>query len=107
MWMSGKGCEIEWGVYRGVPDVPPTGEARKCVGEVVDVRLEPLGGAKLHLVDMPVLKLGGGREGGGEGKGRDGEAKREGGKKGGGSALRVGVGGIGLAVSLGVGVLLV
>lgn len=108
IWMSGKGCEIEWGVYRGVPDVPPTGEARKCVGEVVDVRLEPLGGAKLHLVDLPVLKLGGGNgEGGGKGEGRDGETKREGGKKGGGSALRVGMGGFGLFVSLGAGVLLV
>lgn len=108
IWMSGKGCEIEWGVYRGVPDVPPMGEARKCVGEVVDVRLEPLGGAKLHLVDMPVLKLGGGNgEGGGKGEGRDGETKREGGKKGGGSALRVGMGGFGLFVSLGAGVLLV
>lgn len=57
LWMSAKGCEIEWGIYKGVPDAPPVGENRKCVGDVVDVRLEPLGGAKLHLVDLPVLRL--------------------------------------------------
>jgi hypothetical protein len=57
LWMSAKACEIEWGLYKGVPDAPPTGEKRKCIGEVVDVRLEPLGGAKLHLLDLPVLKL--------------------------------------------------
>ncbi|KAF9739182.1 hypothetical protein PMIN06_002297 [Paraphaeosphaeria minitans] len=65
LWMSANACEIEWGLYKGVPDAPPTGEARKCVGEVVDVRLEPLGGAKVHLVDLPVLKLGEGGTGDG------------------------------------------
>ncbi|KAF2123188.1 hypothetical protein BDV96DRAFT_536434 [Lophiotrema nucula] len=55
--MTAKGCEISWGYYHGVPDTPPTGNARKCIGDVVDVRLEPLGGAKLHLVDLPTLTL--------------------------------------------------
>ena len=57
VWMTAKACLIEWGFYKGVPDTPPTGEKRKCIGGVVDVRLEPLGGAKLHMVDLPTLKL--------------------------------------------------
>ncbi|OAG09625.1 uncharacterized protein CC84DRAFT_1083669 [Paraphaeosphaeria sporulosa] len=75
LWMSGKACEIEWGMYKGVPDAPPTGEARKCVGDVVDVRLEPLGGAKVHMVDLPVLILSeGGSTDGEKGDGGTGAA---------------------------------
>ena len=58
LWMSAKACEIKWGLYRGVPDAPPTGESRTCAGAVVEVRLEPLGAAKLHLVDLPVMRQG-------------------------------------------------
>ncbi|KAF2185824.1 hypothetical protein K469DRAFT_664808 [Zopfia rhizophila CBS 207.26] len=60
LWMTARACEIEWGMYKGVPDVPPTGEKRRCVGNgTVEVRLEPLGGAKVHLVDLPVVDLSG------------------------------------------------
>ncbi|KAF2686817.1 hypothetical protein K458DRAFT_203273 [Lentithecium fluviatile CBS 122367] len=57
IWMTAKACEIVWGLYKGVPDVPPTREKRKCIGDIVDIRLEPLGGAKIHVVDLPILKL--------------------------------------------------
>ncbi|KAF2733894.1 hypothetical protein EJ04DRAFT_577334 [Polyplosphaeria fusca] len=63
VWISGRGCEIEWGVLgggdgeEGVPDVPPTGGERRCVGGVGEVRLEPLGGAKVHVLDIPVVEL--------------------------------------------------
>ncbi|KAF2475157.1 uncharacterized protein BDR25DRAFT_381996 [Lindgomyces ingoldianus] len=60
MYITAKACEIEWGMYKGVPDAPPTGGNRKCKGnKTTEIRLEPLGGAKLHLVDLPVLDLGG------------------------------------------------
>ncbi|KAJ9665324.1 hypothetical protein H2201_004616 [Coniosporium apollinis] len=58
-WFTVKGCEIEWGFWKGVPDAPPPKEKRKCVGEVREVRLVPLGGAKLHMVDLPTIDLAG------------------------------------------------
>jgi len=57
VWMSAKACKIEWALFKGVPDAPPIGDARKCISDIVDVRLEPLGSAKLHLLDIPVIKL--------------------------------------------------
>ncbi|KAF2084603.1 hypothetical protein K490DRAFT_75716 [Saccharata proteae CBS 121410] len=56
-WVTAMGCEIEWGFYKGVPDVPPPLSERKCVGEVEEYRLEPLGSAKLHMMDLPTIEL--------------------------------------------------
>ncbi|EON63995.1 hypothetical protein W97_03225 [Coniosporium apollinis CBS 100218] len=58
-WFTVRGCEIEWGLWKGVPDAPPVGERRKCVGEAREVRLVPLGGAKVHMVDLPTIDLAG------------------------------------------------
>ena len=66
--MSVRACEIAWGIYKGVPDVPPPKAERKCLGDVFEARLEPLGAAKLHMVDLPSIDLSSidlsGREGG-------------------------------------------
>ena len=58
--MSVRACEIAWGIYKGVPDVPPPKAERKCLGDVFEARLEPLGAAKLHMVDLPSINLSGG-----------------------------------------------
>jgi hypothetical protein len=58
-----RACEIAWGIYKGVPDVPPPKAERQCLGDVFEARLEPLGAAKLHMVDLPSIDLSG-REGG-------------------------------------------
>lgn len=57
--VSVRACEIAWGLYKGVPDVPPPRAERKCLGEVFEARLEPLGAAKLHMVDLPTIDLSG------------------------------------------------
>lgn len=57
--MSVRACEIAWGIYKGVPDVPPPKAERKCLGDVFEARLEPLGAAKLHMVDLPSIDLSG------------------------------------------------
>ena len=54
-----RACEIAWGIYKGVPDVSPPKAERKCLGDVFEVRLEPLGAAKLHMVDLPSIDLSG------------------------------------------------
>lgn len=60
VWVEARGCEIgAWGVYRGVLDVPPPRAERACVGEVGTYRLEPVGAAKLRLLDVPVIDLAG------------------------------------------------
>ncbi|KAK0653517.1 hypothetical protein DIS24_g5970 [Lasiodiplodia hormozganensis] len=59
VWVEAKGCEIEgWGLYRGVMGVPPPMERRRCVGGVKTYRLEPVGAAKLRVLDLPVIELG-------------------------------------------------
>ena len=54
-----RACEIAWGIYKGVPDVPPPKAERKCLGDVFEARLEPLGAAKLHMVDLPSINSSG------------------------------------------------
>ncbi|KAK7701954.1 hypothetical protein SLS57_011557 [Botryosphaeria dothidea] len=63
VWVEAKGCEIEgWGLYRGVMGIPPPKAERRCVGDVATYRLEPVGAAKLRVLDMPSIELGGGEE---------------------------------------------
>ena len=57
--VSVQACEIAWGIYKGVPDVPPPKAERRCLGDVFEARLEPLGAAKLHMVDLPSIDLSG------------------------------------------------
>lgn len=57
--VSVRACEIAWGIYKGVPDVTPPKADRKCLGDVFEAPLEPLGAAKLHMVDLPSIDLSG------------------------------------------------
>ncbi|KAL0253124.1 hypothetical protein SLS55_010575 [Diplodia seriata] len=61
VWVEGRGCVVEgWGLYRGVPGLPPgrTRAERRCVeGSVGEVRLEPVGAAKLRVVDLVAVDL--------------------------------------------------
>jgi hypothetical protein len=58
MWIEGKACEIEWGLWKGVPGPVPLKAERKCIGEVRYVRLVPYGSAKVHMAELPTLDLG-------------------------------------------------
>jgi hypothetical protein len=57
-WIEGRGCLIQWDMYKGGPGLVPSGE--KCLGSPVRVRLIPYGGAKVHMSEFPVVDLGGG-----------------------------------------------
>ena len=60
-YITGKGCEIDWPLYNGVPAPLPALPAgvttRKCTGKVVDVRLAPLGSLKIHMSELPVVDV--------------------------------------------------
>lgn len=56
-WIDGKGCEIEWGIWKGGPGSVPT--ERKCLGKSFAVKLIPYGGAKIHMSEFPTVDLGG------------------------------------------------
>ncbi|OJD30475.1 six-hairpin glycosidase-like protein [Diplodia corticola] len=60
VWVEGRGCEIEgWGLYKGVVGLPPgtTRAERRCVGGVRTLRLEPVGAAKLRMMDLAAVDL--------------------------------------------------
>lgn len=53
-----RGCEIDWPLYKGsTPGYPPTGDARKCIGDARVLRLVPYGAAKTHMAELPTIKL--------------------------------------------------
>lgn len=58
-FITAKACLIDWPllVDGSVPAGPPTGEARKCLGEAFDVKLVPYGSAKLRMAELPTIKL--------------------------------------------------
>lgn len=59
-WIEGRGCEIEWDIWKGGPGpVPAVGE-RECLGEGFAVKLIPYGGAKVHMSEFPTVDLDGG-----------------------------------------------
>ena len=59
-YMTAQACEIDWPMaFQGsVPGYPPTGDAKKCVGDAVEVKLVPYASAKLHMAELPVIDLG-------------------------------------------------
>lgn len=57
--MSVQACEIEWPMWRGLPDIPPKVADRKCLGKAFEARLIPYGAAKLHIAEFPTLNLSG------------------------------------------------
>lgn len=58
-YMTVNACEIDWPmVFNGsVPGYPPTGEAKKCVGKALEVKLVPYASAKTHMAELPVIDL--------------------------------------------------
>jgi hypothetical protein len=58
-FITAKACLIDWPllVEGSVPSGPPTGAARRCLGEVFDVKLVPYGSAKLRMAELPTMNL--------------------------------------------------
>jgi hypothetical protein len=59
-FITAKACLIDWPllVEGSVPSGPPTGEARKCLGEAFVIKLVPYGSAKLRIAELPTIDLG-------------------------------------------------
>ncbi|KAK0715077.1 hypothetical protein B0H67DRAFT_600827 [Lasiosphaeris hirsuta] len=54
-YITVEGCEIAWELYLGTPgDVP---QDRTCFGGKETFRLVPYGSAKVHMSELPVVKL--------------------------------------------------
>ena len=58
-YMTAQACKIDWAMafHGSVPGYPPTGEAKICLGESVEVRLVPYASAKTHMAELPVIDL--------------------------------------------------
>lgn len=59
-FISGKGCEIEWPLLKGLPapvPLPVNGTRRCSTGVVVDVVLRPYGSLNVHMAELPVVEL--------------------------------------------------
>ena len=56
-YITAQGCEIDWPMaFNGsVPGYPPTGDAKKCIGKKVEVKLVPYASAKTHMAELPVI----------------------------------------------------
>ncbi|KAK4544720.1 hypothetical protein LTR36_003969 [Oleoguttula mirabilis] len=58
-YITARACKIDWPLYLGsIPGYPPTGDAKKCLGGVKEVKLVPYGSAKTHMAELPVIDLG-------------------------------------------------
>ncbi|TKA55095.1 hypothetical protein B0A55_12718, partial [Friedmanniomyces simplex] len=57
-YITARACEIDWPLFLGsVPGYPPTGDAKKCLGDVKEVKLVPYASAKTHMAELPVIDL--------------------------------------------------
>jgi hypothetical protein len=58
-YITAKACQIDWPMaFNGsVPGYPPTGDAKKCTGKTVQVKLVPYASAKTHMAELPVIDL--------------------------------------------------
>jgi hypothetical protein len=57
-WISVKACDINWPLFLdSVPGTVPLPKQRKCMGDVLDVKLVPYGSAKLHMSELPTIDL--------------------------------------------------
>lgn len=60
-YISGKGCEIDWPLYNGLPAplpaLPEGVSDRNCTGNVTDVILRPYGSLKNHMAELPTVDL--------------------------------------------------
>ena len=55
--MTAKACYIAWGIAKGVPSDPPGAGNRTCLGGAFEVTLRPYGASKLHMAELPTVKL--------------------------------------------------
>lgn len=53
--ITGKGCQINWGLYRGTASPPDLLFDRRCIGDFFEITLIPYGAAKLHMAQFPVV----------------------------------------------------
>ncbi|TKA55086.1 hypothetical protein B0A55_12888, partial [Friedmanniomyces simplex] len=57
-YITARACEIDWPLFLGsVPGYPPTGDAKKCLGDAKEVKLVPYASAKTHMAELPVIDL--------------------------------------------------
>lgn len=60
-YISGKGCEVDWPLYNGLPAplpaLPDGVSHRNCTGHVTDVVLRPYGSLKNHMAELPTFDL--------------------------------------------------
>ena len=60
-YITGKGCQIEWPLYQGLPAplpaLPNGTECRVCTGNMTDVVLRPYGSLKVHMAELPTVDL--------------------------------------------------
>ena len=60
-YISGKGCEIYWPLYNGLPAplpaLPEGVSHRNCTGNFMDVVLRPYGSLKNHMAELPTVDL--------------------------------------------------
>ncbi|KAL8770914.1 MAG: hypothetical protein Q9209_003565 [Squamulea sp. 1 TL-2023] len=56
-YITAQGCEIEWGVEKGLPARPPLKGNRECIGDVREVVLRPYGSLKVHMAVLPTVRL--------------------------------------------------
>ncbi|KAF2103088.1 hypothetical protein NA57DRAFT_52623 [Rhizodiscina lignyota] len=57
--ITGKGCEIEWPLYKAVPGPAPLKDQRKCIGDTIDITLRPYGSTKIRMGELPTVDLSG------------------------------------------------
>ncbi|KAL8847440.1 MAG: hypothetical protein Q9221_007509 [Calogaya cf. arnoldii] len=58
-YITAQGCEIEWGIEKGLPTPPPLKGDRKCISNVTEVVLRPYGSLKVHMAVLPTMSFGG------------------------------------------------
>lgn len=60
-YITGKGCQIDWPVYDGLPAplpaLPQGVDHRICTGNMTDVVLRPYGSLKVHMAELPTVDL--------------------------------------------------
>lgn len=60
-YVSGKGCEIDWPLFNGLPAplpaLPEGVSNRNCTGNETDVVLRPYGSLKNHMAELPTVDL--------------------------------------------------
>ena len=60
-YIIGKGCEIDWPLYKGLPAplpaLPKGISHRNCTGDEMDVVLRPYGSLKNHMAELPTVDM--------------------------------------------------